>query len=149
MHHKKNVILFVQITIFFCHPVFAHFNYNEDSFLLKGKVIGQDSGIIRLYYVGYNEKSIQDSTKLENGNFIFSGFINEPTRCVLKGNTKSRSDDDPNSVEFFLEPGNIDIIIMINNFKTAKITGSASQDEMEILNKEKVPVYKGRKRIFG
>ena len=106
----------------------------ETRFTLKGRVIGQSAGFIRLGYIGKDGKRITDSSALKNSEFLFIGEINEPTMAWLAGNTTSRSIDDPNATTIFLEPGFMTIVLKPGNFKNAKVSGSNAQEEYKKLN---------------
>ena len=60
----------------------------KNGFTLTGKVIGQDTGFIRLNYIDENGISLHDTTRLENGTFSFSGFIKEPTDATIITNNR-------------------------------------------------------------
>lgn len=69
--------------------------------------------------------------------------------AVLRGNTRSISDDDPNAVSFFLSPGCIRIEMKKDEFKNAKVSGSKSQVENEeLLHKFKQVENKKEAGIF-
>lgn len=110
-------------------------------FILSGKIIGQDSGIIILGYFNANSQVIQDTCLLNKGLFTFTGVVNEPTLAFLIGNVKSKTIDDPNRTELFLEPSTMEISVQYDNFKHAKITGSYTQGEMDSLKKQRDSVY--------
>lgn len=109
-------------------------NSADNNFNFKGKIIGQDSGFIHLAYFNSAKQYINDSCSLSHGSFQFKGVINGMTRATFYGNRKSRSVDDPNWTEIFLEPGNIKATVKVNEFKKAEITGSKSQNDFEIFN---------------
>jgi len=93
--------------------------------------------LIRLSYVDINKKIVKDTALLKNGKFIFKGAISGPVSSIISGNTKSQSSDDPNFLELFLTPGKMTIRLRENNFKQAKVTGSAMQEDMVAVNKLK------------
>ena len=110
-------------------------NNSDSKFSLEGKVIGQDTGFVHIGYFNSSMKYIDDSCYLKNGEFQFVGFINGTTRASFYGKRKSRSVDDPNWMEMFIEPGNINALFTVNEFKKAQISGSKSQNEFTIYNK--------------
>ncbi len=83
---------------------------------------------------------IRDTAQLKEGNFFFTGIIKGPTKAFITGKTKSRSVDDPNFTEVFLEPTNMTIVLTPNDFKHSTITGSFTQNEVRDL--ESGPSYK-------
>jgi thiol-disulfide isomerase/thioredoxin len=128
----KRALLFTLILCVATH-LFSQNNSNSN-FNFKGKVIGQDSGFIHLAYFDSSKKYVDDSCSLNNGSFQFKGNINGTTRATFYGNRKSRSVDDPNWTEIFLEPGDIKATAKVNEFKKAKIIGSKAQNDFENFN---------------
>jgi thiol-disulfide isomerase/thioredoxin len=110
-------------------------------FILKGKVIGQNTGYVYLTYTSKDGKRVRDSSVLKNSQFSFTGNISEPTLAWFEGNVKSRSMDDLNATEFFLEPALMTAVMKVNDFKHARITGSKTQDETASLEKSKESIY--------
>ena len=51
------------------------------------------------------------------------------------------SRDDPNGVEVLIEPGNIEILLRENQFKSIEIKGSPIQQKNDALEKSKLPIY--------
>jgi thiol-disulfide isomerase/thioredoxin len=116
-------------------------------FTLKGKITGQTSGKIKLYYTDLNGKRAQDSAMILDGHFTFSGNISEPRRVVLSGAVKSNNMDDPNLVDFFIDPADMTIDLKAGDFKDAVITGSKTEDEYLTLEKQKQPIYDEEKPL--
>ena len=114
--------------------------FDPKKFVLSGKVDGQPTGTVYLSYAVSKGKYIQDSTVLHQGAFRFTGTLSEPTMVWFHGKTRSQNMDDPNATGFFIEPGNMEIALRINDFKHATLTGSASQDEYKALEASKEPV---------
>lgn len=112
------------------------------SFIFHGTVLGEDTGFVHLYYLNKTGNFIEDSVQLNKGNFSFAGLISEPTRAVFTGKIKSRSVDDSNYTEVFLEPFEMAVIANANDFKHVHITGSKTQAEYEKLNELKEPIRK-------
>ncbi|MEI8075708.1 MAG: DUF4369 domain-containing protein, partial [Bacteroidota bacterium] len=90
---------------------------NSSEFVFKGKIVGQDSGFVHLSYSNSSGKYIHDSVYLTKGEFEFKGFISEPTISYFYGKRKSRSVDDPNSTDIYLEPTKINVIFKLDSFK--------------------------------
>ncbi|MCW3116451.1 MAG: resA 7 [Chitinophagaceae bacterium] len=112
-------------------------NNSHGEFVLSGKVNGQNTGYVHLYYINSNEKRIHDSCLLNNdGEFIFRGLISEPSRGFFHGNRKSQRTSDPNAIDIYLEPKNIQAIFEINKFKDGKITGSNTHAEYVALEEK-------------
>lgn len=129
----KNLLLFISVLLP-TSTLFSQENPNNE-FSLKGKVIGQDTGYVHIGYFNNLKKYIADSCYLKTGEFRFTGFINGATRATFYGKRKSRSVDDPNWTEVFIEPGNMEAIFKVDEFKKAQITSSKSQNEFTIYNK--------------
>jgi thiol-disulfide isomerase/thioredoxin len=117
------------------HPAAA-----PQKFVLSGTVDGQQEGRVYLTYALAKGKYVQDSAVLHQGGFRFTGMLNEPAMAFFHGKTRSQNMDDPNATSFFIEPGNLEIALRINDFKRAILTGSASQDEYKALEASKKPV---------
>jgi len=111
-------------------------------FDLKGKVAGIKSGFIVLRYEYSRGKPMHDSAALDaNGNFKMVVQLAEPTMCYLSYG-KVTSVDDPNYVNFFLEPTKTATIKLVKDkFKDAVITGSKTQLLYRRLENQKKPVY--------
>lgn len=97
-------------------------------FILNGKIIGKDSGIIVLRYP-FQSKLIRDTISILNGEFVFKGNIYEPTSAdIVSGN-------DLNRAFFYLEPGVMNIQFTADKFKEFSMTGSKTQEEQVKLNR--------------
>lgn len=110
-------------------------NSNQE-FVLKGKVIGQENGYLHLCYRNSQGIYQHDSCLLKSGSFEFKGNINEPTDAYFYGNRKSRSVDDPNFSDIYLEPTKMEAILKVNDFKEGQISGSQTQKEFAIYDKQ-------------
>ncbi len=113
-----------------------------NKFTLSISITGQHVNLLLLSYTDQNGKYVKDTCHSKKGIFVFTGYINGPSTANLTGHTKSNSSDDPNFTMIFLEPVNMKCILVENNFKNAKITGSATQHEFEMLTKEKASIKK-------
>lgn len=107
----------------------SHAQNSQFNFVMEGKILGQDSGIIILNY-GYGTEFHGDTANIKNGAFSFRGTVNEPTRGALIGENRS------NRGEIYLEPGKLKVELRKDQFSEVKLTGSASQKELEGLNKK-------------
>lgn len=115
--------------------------FAQQTFTIKGKIKGQESGMLKLSYIGANEKQVQDSVAIKNATFEFKGTIAEPTMAYFSGTMKSRDMNDPNYGSFFIEPGVLSLEVTAGDFKNLKLTGSKTQDEYAALEKLKAPIY--------
>ena len=121
--------------IFLCSSIEAQTSDTE-TFILKGTVSGRDTGIMTLRYINGFEEFIRDTTYLKNGRFEFHGTINEPTYATLKGNPNYLNFYDANDVGIYLEPGELNISLLENQYEYAKMEGSKTQYENEYLQKQ-------------
>ncbi|MGZ8523228.1 MAG: TlpA disulfide reductase family protein [Chitinophagaceae bacterium] len=119
----------------------AH-SINDTTFRLNGRIAGQKKGFIKLIYTDKNGQYILDSSAVKKGRFQFRGHITEPTMVYLEGTVQAKDMNDPNFTSFFLEPGQIMVSLVLNDFKNAVITGSKTQDEQVEFNKSMAPLIK-------
>jgi peroxiredoxin len=105
---------------------------NESKFILKGRLLDQDTGAVILRYA-LESKWKFDTTQITNGRFQFKGEISEPLRAtLLKGQDRA---------EFYIEPGEINFTLSGSKFADFKISGSKTQTEEELLQEMIKPVY--------
>lgn len=143
---KKGIILLAVIALHH-FTVLAQGVNNTGHFILSGKVNGRNTGLIWLSYIDKNGKEVKDTTYLKKGAFAFKGYVSGPISAILLGRTKSRSSDDPNFTELFLEPGKMQIMLSENDFKSFKMTGSNTQTDMTLLRNQKSSVTKKENTI--
>lgn len=129
-------ILFLLFVFFGFTIIHAQDNTEQSHFIINGQILGRDTGIIKLNYLNKDGSMITDTTRIKNGYFFFSGFINQPYMASFIGNVKSRSVDDANYAEAYIEPTTMSIVLHENNFKSLKLNGSFSQIESENLKNE-------------
>jgi thiol-disulfide isomerase/thioredoxin len=118
---------------------------NYKSFILKGKIIGQESGFVILKYMPYANMTC-DTVKIENGRFVFKGIIPEPLEAEISGG------NDLNTTKFYLEPSKMRLYLVKDKFQEYILVGSKTQDEKNELTKLEKPIYDRikplRKRSF-
>jgi len=105
------------------------FSYKKDnSFIVKGKVLNKESGIVRLNQIG--EKAFDAKTcELTNGEFYFKGEVGLPEEFFIqyKENESSRGTD---YFKFFVEPGTeTEIIFDTEDFYKSEFNGSTIGNE--------------------
>jgi len=122
---KKSIVFLLGAFVF----IVSIHAQNANKFVLKGYITNLKDGKVFLRYMNAQGKNSFDSVVLQNGFFRFEGEISEPVMVNLNGKTTSRSMEDPNYTNFFISPGQTDIILANQAFKEAKIVGSALQDE--------------------
>jgi len=109
---------------------------NAQQFTLSGKLTGEPDAQVIFGYTSNDGKSVKDSTILHNGTFTFKGNINGGVLgyiYVADKSSKSQVGERANSVQIFLEPGNITVAGSFDNLPELKFTGSTSQTEYEAL----------------
>lgn len=102
------------------------------NFILKGEVIGQDSGYVHLTYRNSEGKYKHDSCLLKEGSFEFTGDIDEPTSADFYGRRDHQGVADPNFTDFYIEPANMQAVFKAEHFKEGKVTGSKTQEEYSL-----------------
>lgn len=104
---------------------------------MKGKIEGLPTGTIYLaFYNGKQNKPVDDSSLIINGEFHFSGSVDDPTVAFISLEKKVAVGI--NSTEIFLEHSVMSIELVFNHFNEAHLTGSQTQDQFEkIRNKKK------------
>lgn len=106
---------------------------HKENFLLRGKVIGRDTGRLILRYIDYKSKWVRDTTYLKDGRFEFIGEIYEPTYATINGYSNYINFYDANDVGIFLEPTIQSISLVENDYEDAKMEGSKTQTEASFL----------------
>jgi len=105
----------------------------DGKFTLTGKLTGRDTGKLMLQYFSKDKKVVKDTAWLKDGKFVYSGFISDPQPAVIVGNVKSMWVNEPNLTTIFIEPADMKLSLVENDFKHAVLTGSRSQAEMDTL----------------
>ncbi len=109
---------------------------SQSHFTITGKIINQQGGFIFLSYQNPEGTIVIDSCLLQNGNFCFTGKINEPTLASLQRDIRSEVNRDSNAVSFYIEPRKMTALVEKNYFNQIKIRGSRTQTEYQILQKK-------------
>lgn len=109
-------------------------------FVLNGKVQGADNETLYLHYIDSLGNWKQDSALIANGKFCFRGGITEPTNASMVLGKGRKAMDDPNVTSFWLEPNEMTIELVKDDMKNHVLTGSATNEEAKILEKQKEPV---------
>ena len=116
-----------------------------DRFVLKGKIIGKQSGMIYLVSRNINNERIVDSAYLKKGNFSFFGSVQGYSdNFYLKLNRNElRNLDSLNSVQIAIEPSRMFVRLRLNEFSNYKIKGckscrEASQFEKSLADTDKL-----------
>lgn len=129
------IILFVQL--FFSLPLFATDFSIDENFTLTGHVNGKAPKEMILSYLDNLGKGHQDTAEVREGKFEFKGMISGPTFAYLIGKVTSLSLDDPNRMIIFLEPTIMEVELDVDDFSSANVKGSITQNEFHRLNMTK------------
>jgi thiol-disulfide isomerase/thioredoxin len=137
---KRNLIL---TFLLFCFCPGKSQPPDSNSFILKGKIIGRDTGYIYLWYRGL-DGVVSDSFHLNGGEFIFTGKLREPTGALLSSfcfvrNNKSKYESHV-ITELFIEPGHMNLVATMDSFQMAQLEGSRSDSDRVRLLRMKDPV---------
>ena len=119
----------------------------QQPFTLKGRISGHSAGLIHISYEGAGGKRMADSAKITDGAFTFRGRLDGPSMAYLYESSRS-SMDDPNSTDFFMEPGNMTINLKQDAFKDAITTGSKTQADYKSLEESKKPIQEEEKPLI-
>lgn len=95
---------------------------STNTFTLKGKLSGQDSGMIILG-IRTDSVIIYDTALIENGEFVFKGNIDEPYGVELNAG------NDSNRTSFYIDPAEMQILLIRNRFSQYILLGSKTNDE--------------------
>ena len=121
-------IILILIALFSCKK--------DNSFIVKGKVLNKESGLVRLNQIG--EKAYDAMTcELINGEFYFKSEVGLPEEFFIqyKENETSRG---TNYFKFFVEPGTeTEIIFNTENFYESEFKGSTTGNEYYKIQQEK------------
>ena len=114
---------------------------NSNAFTLKGTVEGPNTEYVVLSYLDSSNVYVHDTLIVENNSFFKQGNLIHTQLVSLTSNLTGGYMEDPNRLQFFLEPNKIEVALKEGQFSNALITGSKSQIENEHLDKEIKPYY--------
>lgn len=121
---------------------FSLSNINSRPFILKGKILGEDSGRIVLQYYAEKNKWIRDTVSIKDGEFIFKGTIIHPIKAKIGGS------DDLNTASIYLEPGDMTITLTKDKFAELEMTGSKTEQEAKELDHLEEPINKRNNLLY-
>jgi thiol-disulfide isomerase/thioredoxin len=136
---KKEILL--SLFVFLSFGLFAQNNASQTKFTLNGKIISKNTKVIYLQYLDSSDKKVNDSCTVKNGAFTFSGHVKDLTQAKLKATRNSKAENEHNTIDLFLEPSVIQIVLTENKFDKASIRGSKAQIENEQFKKSILPVF--------
>lgn len=134
----KNInFLFLVIILFsFCKEV-----KSQDGFVLSGIAHGvPDSTIIDL--INSTSRKTLDSTIVINEKFMFKGKVENPTKMLVCER------DVRNYKSIWIENSTMTFEAKLNHFKTAKVTGSETQEDDELLFSKTWPLALYQDSLF-
>jgi thiol-disulfide isomerase/thioredoxin len=138
--HKLIQIILIEVLLF-CSLLKYAFSQEKsinNSFVINGKISGRDSGFIFLSYNTASRGYIEDSAKIINGFFKFTGTISYPHAAILRIDKTKEMIDGVNFKQLFIEYGRMDLKLRINEIGSARLSGSKSQKQFEsLLNSQK------------
>lgn len=120
----------------------------DNKFVLTGKIVGRDTGAVVLWHFDNQNKSVADTVQLSRGEFHFSGTVNRVCEAMLWTDIKNLNFDDSSVIRFLLEPGDLYVSYRAHAGENAVITGSASQEEKEKLDRQKSSLLVARARVY-
>ena len=131
-----------KITLLFCVATGllanARAQKTAGSFVLNGKYKGPAGDVLYLNYTNDKNERVKDSCVVKDGAFSFKGAITEPTMAYLQ----SKQAGAANASQLFLDPAVMSLSVDGSNLKKAVLTGSATQKEMDELEKQGAPIRK-------
>jgi hypothetical protein len=124
--------IFTLIFLLVCILTVRSQTADSGSFILKGRIIGRDTGYVYLWYRGL-DGPVSDSFHLNRGAFTFQGRLWEPTGAIFSSfsfASDNREKYDPvNLAELFIEPGRMSLLATMGNIREACLTGSRSDSD--------------------
>ena len=114
---------------------------NSKAFILKGTIDGPNTEYIILSYFDSSSVYVSDTLPVINESFSRKGHLINTQKVSLASNLAGRSVEDPNRLNFYLEPSEIDLTLKEGEFSKAKINGSKTQIENDNLDKTLKPFY--------
>lgn len=109
-------------------------------FTLTGTIKGMPSGIVYMSYPRSEDKYTRDSAVVKEGRFIFKGTVPGPVSGNIYLDRQLIMNATADIADVFLQPGNMSITMEKGKLRDAKLQGSAVQDEMTQLKKERAPI---------
>lgn len=106
-------------------------------FTVKGFLAGEKEP--KKIYLRYGQQS--DSTTLKNGRFEFGGYVNDPVRAMLWT-------DQNNSIDFYLEPADIQLASMGSLFSSV-VYGGPTELENQVYKKLMEPLDSRRDQLMS
>lgn len=113
----------------------------KKQYILNGKVTGKEAGKLYLRYRDQGREKV-DSAKINNGQFVLTGYISEPMLATLSDQNENLPDNYSNVTKsFFISQAKMNISLVDGKFKETKITGSTTNDEWNSVTNKLYPLF--------
>lgn len=132
--------LFLCILVCQIGQVFGQPKEKKTDFHLTADIIGKDTQAVVFTHADQFNRWHDDTIKLKEGKFSFSGKVNGACEALLWTDLKNLAFDNRSVIHFLLEPGDIDIKFLPVGPDKALISGSQSQTEKEKWDDQKAPL---------
>lgn len=120
--------------IILCTMLTSYASYAQTKpFVIDGTLKGAHSGYIYLNYAEGGRSYKRDSTLVKNGAFKFTGNIPHPVSANITIDPARAMYGEGDVTEIFIEPTHMQLALTKGDFKSAKLTGSATQREYETM----------------
>ncbi|MDE1192774.1 MAG: TlpA disulfide reductase family protein [Arachidicoccus sp.] len=137
----KNKILMVSavtgLSAFFYTVSFA-----QKGYVVHGDIQGLNEPYLYLSRPAGDSAHI-DSAKVVNGKFTFTGSVNEPTQAVIMNKEQSKG------FQLYLENSNITVTGKADSLRRVKITGSATQKDVDDLKSATTNINKQEQELYA
>ncbi|MBN8860340.1 MAG: AhpC/TSA family protein [Sphingobacteriales bacterium] len=124
----------------------ASANSGDSSYVLSGTIEGVDSGAVILFNVQKGEEGEPDTAKIIKGHFELKGFAAEPELAFLALVQEQGPRQPP--LPLYLEAGKINVEAPKDSLYTGKVTGPASQKDLDKFNALVKPLEEKQKALY-
>ena len=140
-----------KLLLFLLLPAWAAAQPPAQAFKVKGELKAFKP--VDKIYIGYSDGDsyVQDSVQLKDGSFQFEGKVGEPSAAQLAvkyvlgaGEEKAKREN----MQFFLEPGNIQIVAK-DSLKNNKVSGSKGQVDFEKIKSAEEGYTPGLQKLYS
>jgi peroxiredoxin len=118
----------------------------DSSYVLSGTIEGVDSGAVILFNVQKGEENEPDTAKIIKGHFELKGFAAEPELAFLALVQEQGPRQPP--LPLYLEAGKITVQAPKDSLYTGKVTGAASQKDLDKFNALVKPLEEKQKALY-
>ncbi len=120
---NKYFIALVGLSLFYA----CEKDHAKTNFSIEGEVEDVKEG--KLYFIHQSEDGnpIIDTVEIENNEFTYEGYLNEPTPYYISSNLLRNNDKTPTLI--FLEPRKMKMQLSVDDLDNLKLENSASEQE--------------------